>query len=93
MKLSKAQEKAMVELRNLRARSMCKSFIAAERWKDSWVKNYTTEGVNIATLKALDKKGVIKLNIQNSCKTGVFNPVADSWGYSTFSQTFIVTLL
>jgi hypothetical protein len=65
----------------------------AMRWKDSWVKNWTQEGLNTRVLRALDKKGVIKLKVEFDRQTGVFNPRADSWGYSSMTESYSVELI
>lgn len=53
-------------------------------YKDSWKTNGGHEGHRIDHLDAIEKKGWIVQLKESDRRTGVFNPVADSWGYSTY---------
>lgn len=55
-------------------------------YKESWKKNGSHSGSDLAVLKALAKKGYIKLEHTFDKISGVFNPVADSWGYSATNE-------
>jgi len=61
-------------------------------WKDSWAKNGSHDGLRRADLEQLEKKGYIVLHKRSGRNTGVFNPKADSWGYSTYWVDIAVTL-
>ena len=60
---------------------------------NSWRKKPTAYGIPMRTLVALEKKGYVKLFKNESRDTGVFNPVADSWGYSSYSVETTATLI
>jgi len=50
--------------------------------KKEWQANGSREGINRDLLDALEKKGMITCESTYDRRTGQFNPVADSWGYS-----------
>ena len=56
-------------------------------------KKPTAYGIPMRTLVALEKKGYVKLFKNEHRDNGVFNPVADSWGYSSYSVETTATLI
>lgn len=95
--LTPAQEKVMKKIERQHAKlpehRKESPMPVAMRWKDSWVKNWSSEGLNTRVLRALNKKGVIKLKVELDRQTGVFNPRADSWGYSSMTESYTVELV
>jgi hypothetical protein len=96
-KLTPAQAKMMKVLdnmyNNLPKKWQDSPMAVAERWKNGWCKNWGQSGLNTNVLKALDKKGLIKLHVTFDRQTGVHNKRADSWGYSSVSEEYFVELI
>ena len=61
------------------------------RWKNGWCKTWQYDGLDRRALKALEKKGYITINETHRRETGVYNPTADSWGYSKTITWFEAT--
>lgn len=60
---------------------------------NSWRDKPTAYGIPMRDLESLEKKGYIKLFKNKFTDNGVFNPVADSWGYSSYSVETTATLI
>lgn len=95
MKLTNKQEKALqIIKKGLEKRCTDKLYIGMT-YHDSWKKNKQHDfpkGISLSVLEQLNKKGVINLISDGRRKIGVFNPVADSWGYSTYFVEYYIEL-
>ena len=64
-----------------------------ETLDEEWCKQPKSSGMRMSTLKALEKKGYIKLFTDRTFHTGQYNPVVKGWGYSSWSyETRVVEI-
>lgn len=101
MKLSARQQKVWNELVALSQEGYNKNreeIHIGGYCKNSWDKNgfWDINRKPLKDIKMLEswaKKGLIKLRTEFNRQTGVFNPKADSWGYSATREDYFVTIV
>lgn len=96
-KLTANQEKTLNKIKeNLETCSFAKrtgKIYLGMKFKNSWNLNWCKEGdFDFRATKALEKKGYITLTKDYDRETGVFNPRADSWGYSSTTVSYYAIL-
>ena len=65
----------------------------ADKFKNSWNSTWYKDGkFDLRAANALAKKGYITLEQESHRETGVFNPQADSWGYSSMTISYFAIL-
>lgn len=80
--LTKKQQAAydyIVKLYNGKTPVFCHTY-----YKESWKQRGSVDGFPRDVLDALEKKGYVKLHKDAGRDVGIFNPKADSWGYSAY---------
>ena len=87
--LSKKMKETLVEVGKLVKRSKNGQALVHSWHHNSWESTTFHEGLHSASLDALERRGLIKIDRNYHRRTGVYNPVADSWGYSIeFGERF-----
>ena len=62
------------------------TFLVHQYYKLEWHRKGFIEGTQLDMLKAIEKKGWIKLEYDVSRQGGLYNPRADSYGYGSYQR-------